>query len=51
MRVDGNGGSKPNYDPNTFAPYKVRPETAISQYKVQGMIGRFKAAHPNDDFA
>lgn len=30
MRVDGNQGSKPNYFPNSFKPFTMRPEALTS---------------------
>ncbi|CAD8092429.1 unnamed protein product [Paramecium sonneborni] len=46
-----NQGNRPNYEPNSFQPLKMIPETKTSQYRVTGLIGRYKPSHPNDDFA
>mmetsp|Transcript_11834 Transcript_11834/g.29895 ORF Transcript_11834/g.29895 Transcript_11834/m.29895 type:complete len:302 (+) Transcript_11834:182-1087(+) len=49
---DGNGGSAPNYEPNSFggpaAPLTLKPETGP---KVTGRVGRYRRNHPNSDFA
>ena len=50
MRVDGNGGSRPNYEPNSFRPFTMKPEHKNSQFRVTGLVGRYKPAHPNCDF-
>ncbi|KAM3127004.1 hypothetical protein pb186bvf_020883 [Paramecium bursaria] len=46
-----NQGNRPNYEPNSFQPLTVIPESKTSQFRVTGLIGRYKPAHPNDDFA
>jgi catalase len=51
MQVNGNGGSRPNHEPSSFHKYEVVPSAKTSQFRVTGQIGRFKPAHPNDDFA
>lgn len=51
MCINGNQGSKPNYEPSTFHQYKPLPETKLSTQRVTGLVGRFKPAHPNDDFS
>eukprot|EP00010_Vexillifera_abyssalis_P004349 CAMPEP_0201552474 /NCGR_PEP_ID=MMETSP0173_2-20130828/16738_1 /ASSEMBLY_ACC=CAM_ASM_000268 /TAXON_ID=218659 /ORGANISM="Vexillifera sp., Strain DIVA3 564/2" /LENGTH=486 /DNA_ID=CAMNT_0047962971 /DNA_START=94 /DNA_END=1550 /DNA_ORIENTATION=- len=50
MAVDGNGGSKPNYEPNSFGGPVADPTKKEAMFPVSGMAGRFKRAHPNDDF-
>lgn len=51
MNINGNQGSRVNYEPTSFHNYKVRPETKLSTQRVTGLVGRFKPAHPNDDFS
>ncbi|EGR30659.1 hypothetical protein IMG5_126640 [Ichthyophthirius multifiliis] len=51
MVVNGNQGSKPNYEPSSFHKFITRPETKLSTQRVTGLVGRFKPAHPNDDFS
>ncbi len=51
MCVDGNKGSRPNYEPNSFHIYDFKTEARYAPYRITGVIGRFKPAHPNDDFA
>jgi len=53
--VTGNGGSAPNYMPNTHAkslanPAEV-PAAALSKFHVSGTVGRFTHDHPNSDWA
>ncbi len=51
MRVDDNGGSGPNYEPNSFSPSKSSPETTTeAPYTVQGEVKRTPYQYPNDDF-
>jgi len=49
-RVDGNSGSAVNYEPNTRGGPAPDPKYTKSQVKVAQHGGRFKYAHPNDDF-
>jgi catalase len=51
MAVNGNFGSKPNYNPNSFQPFSMRPDAKHYSYRVTGLVARYKPAHPNDDFA
>lgn len=51
LRVNGNHGSKVNFEPNTPSPFSFSDRTRISTLNIRGQIGRFKPAHPNDDFA
>ncbi|KAM3136755.1 hypothetical protein pb186bvf_011200 [Paramecium bursaria] len=46
-----NQGNRPNYEPNSFQPLTVIPESKTSQFRVTGLIGRYKPAHPNEDYA
>jgi len=50
MRVDGNGGSGPNYWPNSFDGPAPNPASAEPQFPVDGLAGRHPYQHPNDDF-
>ncbi len=49
--VNGNQGSNPNYEPNSFKNYEFRTDARYAPYRVTGVLGRFKPGHPNDDFA
>lgn len=51
MRVDGNQGSRPNYNPNSFQPLVNDKAFASSAYPVSGLAMRYVPAHPNCDFA
>ena len=51
MNVNGNQGSKPNYEPNSTQPFNISPRAHESHLPVRGNIMRYKPAHPNDDFA
>jgi len=50
MRVDSNGGSAPNYYPNSFGGPEPDIQTAESPYEVSGKAARQPYTHPNDDF-
>ncbi|MFP4655851.1 MAG: catalase [Methanohalobium sp.] len=50
MRVDGNGGSGPNYWPNSFNGPEPDINAADPLYKVSGYAARTPYNHPNDDF-
>jgi catalase len=50
MRVDGNGGSGPNYWPNSFAGPAPDPDSLEPPFDVSGQAARHAFAHPNDDF-
>jgi len=50
MRVDNNGGSGPNYYPNSFQGPVPAPEFKEPGIDVTGKVGRFAYTHPNDDF-
>jgi len=51
MTVNGNQGSRLNYEPNSFSAYREDREQATSPYKVTGLVQRYTPRHPNDDFA
>jgi catalase len=48
---NGNQGSKPNYEPNTFGGSKPHSKYQIAPFKVTGLVQRFLPRHPNCDFA
>lgn len=50
MRVDGNQGSRPNYNPNTISPLVNQPHMGTSVFTVSGMAQRHVPNHPNCDF-
>jgi catalase len=50
MRVDDNGGSGPNYYPNSFGGPEPQIEVAEPGIEVSGKTGRQPHVHPNDDF-
>ncbi len=50
MRVDGNGGSGPNYWPNSFGGPAPDPDSLEPPFEVSGQAMRHAFAHPNDDF-
>ena len=50
MVVNGNGGSAPNYEPNTRSGAVEDKTKAWSKQNVAGTTGRFAYPHPNDDF-
>lgn len=51
MRVDGNQGSRPNYNPNSFQPLVNNKVYASSAFPVSGLAMRYIPNHPNCDFA
>lgn len=40
MCINGNQGSKPNYEPSSFHQYKPLPETKLSTQRVTGLVGK-----------
>jgi len=50
MRCDANGGSKPNYYPNSFGGPEPNIKYAEPVFEVTGVAGRHEYSHPNDDF-
>ncbi|AFV23433.1 catalase [Methanolobus psychrophilus R15] len=50
MRVDGNGGSGPNYWPNSFGGPAPDSKALEPAFKISGMAARTPYTHPNDDF-
>jgi len=50
MRFDGNGGSGPNYWPNSFDGPAPDPTKGEPSFNITGDAGRYPYTHPNDDF-
>jgi catalase len=50
MRVDDNGGSGPNYWPNSAGGPAPDPDSLEPPFEVSGQAARQAYAHPNDDF-
>ena len=50
MRFDANGGSAPNYYPNSFGGPEPDIKAAEPPYGVSGKAARQPYTHPNDDF-
>lgn len=50
MRVDGNQGSKPNYEPNSMGTFTFDQRARYSPYRITGLVARHKPNHPNSDF-
>jgi catalase len=50
MRVDDNGGSVPNYWPNSAGGPAPDPDSLEPPFDVSGQAARQAYAHPNDDF-
>lgn len=50
MRVDANGGSGPNYWPNSFGGPRPDPTAGEPPFELSGQAGRYPFGHPNDDF-
>src|SRR5699024_8734022 len=48
MAMNGNGGSTPNYEPNSLGGPVADPETKISPYEVEGMAD--SVMHDNEDY-
>lgn len=51
VTYNGNQGRNENYEPNSTNQFAFNSEARVSSIPVSGHIGRFKPAHPNDDFA
>lgn len=51
MRFDGNGGRKPNYEPNSFGGPAQAPQFSEPMRAVSGQIGRHDHRAGNDDYA
>ena len=50
MTINGNQGSAPNYEPNSYHSQVEDPSAKFSTFKVSGLVQRYKPAHPNCDF-
>lgn len=50
MRVDGNQGSAPNYEPNTLNGPVEDPSKKWAPVKVSGVAARHPVVHTNDYF-
>ncbi|MEW5911422.1 MAG: catalase [Thermodesulfobacteriota bacterium] len=50
MRVDGGGGSGPNYWPNSFGGPAPDPAALEPRFALEGEAGRYAFSFPNDDF-
>lgn len=50
MRVDANGGSGPNYWPNSYGGPSPDPTAGEPPFELSGQAGRYPFVHPNDDF-
>jgi catalase len=50
MRVDANGGSGPNYWPNSFGGPVPDPAFLEPPFEVSGLAARTPYGYPNDDF-
>jgi len=50
MRVDDNGGSGPNYWPNSAGGPAPDPKALEPPFEVSGQAARHAFTHPNDDF-
>jgi catalase len=50
MRFDDNGGSAPNYWPNSFGGPEPKSNVEEPPVEISGEIGRHEYTHPNDDF-
>ncbi|CAO3419537.1 catalase [Azospirillum doebereinerae] len=51
MRVDGNGGGRPNYEPNSFGGPAQDPSKAEPPLRISGDAGRYDHREGNDDYA
>jgi len=51
MVVNGNQGSRKNYEPNSFGSHREEKKYAQKPYQVTGLVQRYAVRHPNDDFA
>lgn len=46
-----NGGSGPNYFPNSFNGPAPKAEYKEAPFEIKGVVGRYAHVHPNDDFS
>lgn len=50
MRVDDNGGGKPNYWPNSFGGPEPDASLGEPPFEISGRAARYPYPHPEDDF-
>lgn len=50
VTFNDNGGSGPNYFPNSFNGPAPKAEYKEAPFEVKGVVGRYGNVHPNDDF-
>lgn len=53
MRIDGNQGSAPNYEPNSASgvnTFAFNKDARYEPYRITGLVARHKPNHPNCDF-
>jgi catalase len=50
MAVNDNGGSAPNYEPNSFNGPRAKPDAKEAPFELHGVANRYAYNHPNDDF-
>jgi catalase len=50
MRVDDNGGGRPNYWPNSFSEIQPEGKNEEPDIPLSGAGSRYEFAHRNDDF-
>jgi catalase len=50
MAVNDNGGSTPNYEPNSFNGPRAKPDAKEAPFELHGVANRYAYNHPNDDF-
>ena len=51
MRFDGNGGGRPNYEPNSFGGPTQDPSKAEPPLRISGDAARYDHREGNDDYA
>jgi catalase len=51
MSVQGNQGSRLNYEPNSFGAYREEKAFQQAPFQVTGLVQRYAVRHPNDDFS
>jgi catalase len=51
MRVDGNGGGRPNYEPNSFGGPRQSAHAAEPPLKISGNVDRYDHRDGNDDYS
>lgn len=51
MTINGNGGSAPNYEPNSAFGVSVDPRSVESQFEVKGLVARHRVPLVDSDFS